>query len=279
MPRRPRSEGDEIRRLTLELREAADPVAFARLAELLCNQGRLVEARSVCEQGIARYPTYTPVRATMAHVCRSEGNLDQAEAELKLVVAAEPQNRVGRVALASLLLERGRSSDAKEHLEYALFLAPGDQDARELLAQASGRDAPEPAPPQALVIAPEVAVKPVRRTESAVDRAMSLVGGTDGVRAVVLVDTSGFPIGTAGEAGESADALAVVIHETWQFASTYVVRMQLGSLQLATVFGTHHSFVLAPCGPGLLAVAATREARLGLVNLQIDEAKDLLATI
>lgn len=277
MPRRPRSEGDDIRRLSAELRESPEPVTFARLAELLHDQGRLVEARSMCGQCIARHPAYMPVRTIMARICEAEGDVERAEKELALVVGAQPHNRVARVALAELLLRRDSVAKAKEHLEYALFLAPGDQEARRMLAQASGRDAARSAEIEAPTAAPQPG--PTSRAASTVDRALGQVSDTEGVRAAVLVDHNGLPIGAAGAHGESPDALAVVLHEAWQLAHTYVVRMELGTLRIATVFGEKHTFVVAPCGPGLLAAAMTHKARLGLVHLQMEAARNLLVAL
>ena len=143
----PPSAAEEIRTLSARLRQAEDPFTFARLAELLHNQGRLVEARSLCEQALARYPDYVRVRLTMAQVAESEGDLERAEAELRMVLRGEPHNRVCRVGLGRLLLARGALAEAAQHLEHALFLSPGDAAARELLART--RAQAKSAPPKA----------------------------------------------------------------------------------------------------------------------------------
>jgi predicted regulator of Ras-like GTPase activity (Roadblock/LC7/MglB family) len=55
--------------------------------------------------------------------------------------------------------------------------------------------------------------------------------------------------------------------------------MEQGTLRQATIHGSRAVFVLAPTGPGLLAVATAPSARLGLVNLQIETARNMLAGI
>ncbi len=273
MPRRPRSDADLIRELTVELRRTEDPLTFARLADLLREQGRLVEARSMCDQCIARYPSYMTVRMALARVCEAQGDLDRAERELRVVVGAEPHNRTSRVALGQLLLQRGAAAEARQHLEHALFLAPGDAAVRALLARAVGQQAAGVGTYGARTETPRLA------SAEAVDDALAHLDRTEGVQAAVLVDAGGLLIGSCGRLDAPDDVVSALANETWQLAGKYVVRMKLGTLRQATILGPRHVFILAPTGPGLLAVATTPSAKLGLVNLQIETAKDTLAGI
>ncbi len=273
MPRRSRSSGDLIRELTADLRRSGDPVTYARLADLLREQGRLLEARSMCEQCLARYPQYATIRVALARVAEAEGDLDQAEAELRAVAVAEPHNRPVRVALGRLLLQRGATADAKRHLQHALFLSPGDAAARALLARASGQ---ETTSGEDRGIAVE---DPPSDTATAVGRALDQLDRAEGVEAVVLLDGHGLLIASRGDPGGAAEAVAALAHETWQLARPYMVQMHLGALRQATIIGAHRLFIIAPGGPGLLAVAAKPEARLGLVNLQLEAARNVLATV
>jgi len=188
------SPAEEVRDLSVRLRHAEDPFTFARLAELLHQQGRLVEARSLCEQALARYPGYVRAHAVMAQVAESEGDLERAEAELRMVLRGEPQNRVCRVALGRLLVDRGALAEAKQHLEYALFLSPGDTVARGLLAQASV----PPAAPRGGSMT--VAARPAASAGSPLEQALGLVAEAEGVVGVLLVDQSGLLIDSSGTA-------------------------------------------------------------------------------
>ncbi len=273
MSRRSRSEGDMIRQLSAELQRTEDPFTFARLAELLLNQGRLLEARSVCEQCIARYPDYTTARVVFAQVCEAQGDVERQEAELRAVIAAEPHNRVCRVALGRLLVQRGAVAEAREHLEHALFLAPGDATARNLLAQACGQ---EPVPFAAPQVAP---AEPRERPVAPLQRALDLLIETEAVEGAIWVDGSGLAIGSRGQVEAIEDQLSANAHETWQLAKTYVVRMDLGALQHATLLGERATFIVAPAKPGLLVVATQPKARLGLINMQIEAARNLLARL
>ena len=76
------------------------------------------------------------------------------------------------------------------------------------------------------------------------------------------------------EAGLSARA-----NETWQLAKRCMVKLELGALQHATVLSERATFILAPAKPGLLVVATKPRARLGLVNMQIEAARNLLARL
>lgn len=260
-----------IRQLSAELQRSEDPFTFARLAELLLNQGRLLEARSVCEQCIARYPDYTTARVVFAQICEAQGDVEGQEAELRAVIGAEPHNRVCRVSLGRLLLQRGAIAEAREHLEHALFLAPGDATARSLMAQASGQEGTPFPPPKAQP--PE----PQERPSAPIQQALDLLIETEGVQGAVWVDGRGLAIGSRGQVQAFEEQLSANAHETWQLAKTYMVRMDLGALQHATLLGTRATFILAPAKPGLLVVATEPKARLGLVNMQIESARNLLA--
>jgi len=227
----------------------------------------------MCEQCIARYPTYATVRIALAQVCEAEGDLDHAEAELRVVVGAEPHNRTSRVALGRLLLQRGAIAEARLHLEHAVFLSPGDATARALLARACGQETPAA---QAQSPGTET---PRLGSADAVEQVLAHLGATEGVQAVVLVDHSGLLIGSRGSVGAPDDVVSALANETWQLARSYMVRMDQGTLRQATIQGSRAVFILAPTGPGLLAVAAAPSARLGLVNLQIETARNMLAGI
>ena len=265
---------EEIRDLSARLRQAEDPFTFARLAELLHSQGRLLEARSLCEQAIARYPDYVRVRLTMAQIAGSEGDLERAEAELRMVLRGEPHNRVCRVGLGRLLLNRGAVAEATQHLEHALFLSPADAAARELLARGRAQAASPPPKPIRADAAP-AAVEAV----SPLERALDLVADTHGVTAVLLVDRSGLLIDLRGAAGIDGDVASATAHETWTVARNYVVRMRLGMLRASNIFASERILVLAPCNPGLLAVAAEPSAKLGLINRRVDTARNLLVNV
>jgi tetratricopeptide (TPR) repeat protein len=263
------SQAEEVRELSARLRQAEDPFTFARLAELLHNQGRLLEARSLCEQAVARYPEYARIRGVMAQIAESEGDLERAEAELRMVLRSEPHNRVARVALGRLLLQRGAVAEAKEHLEYALFLSPGDAAARGLLVRAHAPEAAQSGAGKAAAMRPAPVGSPL-------EQALDLVAQSQGVMAVLLVDRSGLLIDLRGAASADMDAASAVAHETWNLASSYMVRMRLGMLRLASIFTPERTFVLAPCNPGLLAVAAEPSAKLGLINRRVEAARNLL---
>lgn len=269
------SPAEEIRQLSLKLRESEDPFTFARLAELLFGQGRLVEARSLCEQAIARYPTYVRARAVMAQIAEREGNLERAETELRMVLHGEPQNLVCRIALARLLLDRGAPAEAKQHLEYALFLSPGDAAARALLAQTRGPGVESPREVSGLAQLHGVQATPA----SAMDHALDLVANTAGVISVLLIDDSGLLIDSRGQDSCDPDVASAVVYETWNVAKSHMVRMRLGTLTLASIHAFERLFAFAPCSPGLLAVAAEPHARLGLINRRLEAARNLLVNV
>jgi predicted regulator of Ras-like GTPase activity (Roadblock/LC7/MglB family) len=209
----------------------------------------------------------------MARVAEAEGDLGRAEAELRMVLRSEPQNRVCRVTLARILIERGGLAEARQHLEHALFLSPGDSVARELLAQTNAAPAlPRTAESVPVEGAPTASGPP----SSLLEQALDLLAGTEGVLAVVLVDRSGLLVDSRCTENEDAEAASAMAHETWTLARNYMVRMRLGMLRLVTLHAGGRMFVLAPCNVGLLVVAAEPAARAGLLHMRAEASRNLL---
>jgi tetratricopeptide (TPR) repeat protein len=118
-----------------EERLARDPssLAFAQLAELYRKAGRTQDAIALCRQGLARYPQYTTARLTLARTCLSEGRLDEAMTELRIVLEATPKD-VQCLRLASEIeRRRGNIDGAAEYLETAVKHDPSDRESRALL--------------------------------------------------------------------------------------------------------------------------------------------------
>ena len=118
-----------------EERLARDPssLAFAQLAELYRKAGRTQDAIALCRQGLARYPQYTTARLTLARTCLTEGRLDEAMTELRIVLEATPKD-VQCLRLASEIeRRRGNIDGAAEYLETAVKHDPSDRESRALL--------------------------------------------------------------------------------------------------------------------------------------------------
>lgn len=111
---------------------AGDGAALAQAALAALDRGRLEEA----EQLVAGLPAADPGAGLVrARVARIRGDLDGAEAQLKLLAAAEPLGAAA-LDLGLLLLGRGRAADAEAVLQ-PLVAGAADFERGEDLARAA----------------------------------------------------------------------------------------------------------------------------------------------
>ena len=80
---------DDLRR---RIQEDPASLVFAPLAEELRRAGRAQEAVRVCRTGLALHPEYLSARATLGRALLDLGQLDDALAELTVVLEAAPEH-------------------------------------------------------------------------------------------------------------------------------------------------------------------------------------------
>lgn len=137
---------DDLRR-----RVEQDPasIAFAQLAEEYRRVGQFRYAVTTCRAGLALHPSYLSARVTLGRSLLALEHLDEAEAELGIVLATAPDNLAATRALAEVYRLQGRRADAVACYSAALTLAPNDPDlerqVQELAALPPLPPAPDPA--------------------------------------------------------------------------------------------------------------------------------------
>jgi tetratricopeptide (TPR) repeat protein len=138
--------GDSPRILELRRRVQADPasIAFAQLAEECRRSGDNDEAVSVCRAGLAYHPDYLSARITLGRALVELGRLDEAQAELMLVLNAAPDNLPAIRALAELHQQRGQMTDALSYYKRALELAKYDADLEHVVERIENVVSPPP---------------------------------------------------------------------------------------------------------------------------------------
>ena len=137
---------DDLRR-----RVQKDPasIAFAQLAEELRRAGDFKEAVAVCRAGLAKHPGYVSARVTLGRALIELNDLDNADAELRLVLKVAPDNLSAIRARADIFRRRGDVESALAHYRVALGLARNDPDLERVVAELSkqvGVDLTLPAP-------------------------------------------------------------------------------------------------------------------------------------
>lgn len=140
---------DDLRR---RVEEDPASIAFAQLAEEYRRVGQFRYAVTTCRAGLSLHPTYLSARVTLGRALLALEQLDEAEAELGVVLATAPDNLTAMRALAEVYRLQGRRADAVACYRAALALAPNDPDLERMVDELSAVP-PVPDPAQAAATA------------------------------------------------------------------------------------------------------------------------------
>ena len=124
-------------------------MAFAQLAEECRRAGDNDEAVGICRAGLSFHPDYLSARVTLGRALSELGRLDEAHAELTIVLAAAPDNLSANRAMAEVYQQRGQLPDALAHYKKALELAQHDPDLEHAVETIEHVVSPPPAPVKA----------------------------------------------------------------------------------------------------------------------------------
>ena len=177
----------------LRRRVQKDPasIAFAQLAEECRRAGDYQESIDVCRAGLALHPGYLSARVTLGRALIEVDQLDEAQAELEVVLASASENLAAIRGLAEIFHRRGALADALKQYRAALMLARNDPDLERTVTELSRAIEPKPAapvfdglsfeqladeflknsppPPPPVVVAPVVETAPVVEVAPAVE--------------------------------------------------------------------------------------------------------------
>ncbi len=96
-------------------------------AQILVEAGRREDAFAVLEQGLEQFPAHSRLLYTRALIAVEMGQIDQAEADLRTVLAAEPSNAAALNALGYTLADlTDRLEEAEQLIRRAYELDPED---------------------------------------------------------------------------------------------------------------------------------------------------------
>src|SRR5438105_1729133 len=125
---------DDLRR-----RVQKDPasMAFAQLAEECRRAGSFGEAVDICRVGLSVHPGYLSARVTLGRALLELDRLDEAETELRLVLASAPENPSAMQGLGDIEQRRGHPAEALARYRTALSLAPTDSELRLIVKNTS----------------------------------------------------------------------------------------------------------------------------------------------
>ena len=124
-------------------------MAFAQLAEEYRRAGANDDAVSVCRAGLAHHPDYLSARVTLGRALVELGRLEEAQAELAVVLHSAPDNLAANRAVAEIYQRRGQLNDALTHYKIALQLAQHDPELERAVERIQNVMSPPPPPPKA----------------------------------------------------------------------------------------------------------------------------------
>jgi tetratricopeptide (TPR) repeat protein len=134
--------------------------AFLPLAEEYRRLGKLVEAERVAREGLQRHPAYHSAKVLLGRVLLDLDRLEEAAAEFRSVLEAEPRNLLAGRLLAGIQRSQGRWPEALETFRRLQIFYPDDPEVRaqvyqlergpEEAAGAPASAAPAAVPPDAL---------------------------------------------------------------------------------------------------------------------------------
>src|SRR5579872_6308994 len=133
----------------LRRRVQKDPasIAFAQLAEECRRAGHLQEAVETCRAGLAIHPGYLSARVTLGRALLELNELDDALAELELVLKGAPENLSAIRGVAEIQNRRGNLSEALDQYRAALALARNDPDLERTVDELARKVQPTPKAP------------------------------------------------------------------------------------------------------------------------------------
>ena len=154
----------------LKERMSRDPFsrAFLQLAEGYRKAGRYDDAVRVCQEGLARHPTYHTARIALGRTYLEKGDLESARRALSEVLELAPENHLAAKLLAEVQRRMGDLHGAAATYRAILRHYPGDREIEALLrdlqeprADESPAGAPSPGPtPPAPAAAPRAGPVP-----------------------------------------------------------------------------------------------------------------------
>ena len=122
--------------LELYFADHFDTILFPVLADIYFNQEDYRRARKVCNIGLGYHENDATGRFVLAKVEKAEGNLKDAEKELKHVLKYSPDNIDAAIMYCEIQTVLGRSpSRLLTSWKKVLALDPSDQTAREFIAK------------------------------------------------------------------------------------------------------------------------------------------------
>ncbi|MGH7504974.1 MAG: tetratricopeptide repeat protein, partial [Longimicrobiales bacterium] len=146
-----RTPAPDLQRWSDELARNPASLSFLPLARAYRRQGRRDLALRACTRGLEHHPTHVEAHALLALLHLEAGDREHAADEWSVVLRLKPGNFEALRGMGFRYLEQNDLVRARQHLERAALIRPGDpavQEALRLLGQRQEATGPaRPTPP------------------------------------------------------------------------------------------------------------------------------------
>jgi predicted regulator of Ras-like GTPase activity (Roadblock/LC7/MglB family) len=290
-------ETDDIRMMSEAL--AADPgsLIFLALGEALRRKAQLDLAWRVATRGLERHPNRADAHDLVARIAADRSDFTRAKVEWEAALVLSPGHPAAQKGLGFLLFQQGSLGEAEALLSAAAAADPADASLALAVSKIRAASA-DPANRATIAMnvqgatpptgTPAVGFRPARITSAlaapvpfapvAVDpRDLFAEVLGDPSQAALLLDADGLVVAGRYRAADGRDAAADVgaqLSGVSDEASRAMRHLGLGAWKHIAFEAQTASVAMAPCGTGILLVAAPRTVPLGLVRRILERALD-----
>jgi tetratricopeptide (TPR) repeat protein len=280
---------NEIRNLTLQIKERPNPSAYAMLAELYGEIGETDKTLDICREAIRKFPDYEGTYLIVGKIrhrrYREEGlprdgllSVEFFEKALKL----NAKNYKTLMQLGEIYLELSMPIKASEKFKSVLYFAPEDERAKELLAYAQSLT-----PETDSDVEDQFKVLKTQRDAQTVERRTSrfsieelndkLVNFSTfpGLFAIVITTSNGRKLATRIDAPQldeeiSRDAVAAI----FKAANDSALRMDIGGFEQGIISGQHYIMNIFKFENLVCAVLASSQVKPEIIQVAVDSFVD-----
>jgi predicted regulator of Ras-like GTPase activity (Roadblock/LC7/MglB family) len=260
---------------------ARDPasLAFLPLARAYRRQGRREAALRLCLKGLERHPDHVDAHGLLARLYLESGDRRRAADEWSIVLRLEADNFEALRGLGFCFLEQNELGKARQHLERAALVRPGDATVAEALRLLHDQQAAPPTHVEEPVAGagPWQATPPVYQpVAGSATSSAAAVGDPSALFDALLasgpllgalvIDAQGLVLAGRLVDGSDADTLGAVLNGAIDEAARTVGHLGLGTWH-GMLLETQEALVhVAPAvSDGVVLLAARRDAPMGWV--------------
>lgn len=139
----PQYSADAVSRFEEVLRKDPNSQVFAPLADVYRTEARLAEADWISSEGVRRHPGFAGGWVVRGRVMRDMKKPLDAEQAFRKAVQLAPENLLALQQLGEILLENKNAKEALRLFKRVLFLNPGAEKARRIVAKLESLTADE----------------------------------------------------------------------------------------------------------------------------------------